>query len=245
MIIAALDLIDGEVVRLYQGDYQQKTAFEFDPIQRLKDYDSKGARWLHIVDLDGAKNPNKRQLALISKMVSQVNARVQVGGGVRTQQDVQQLLDAGVARVVIGSVAVSQPELVQAWFKEYGAERICLALDVNIDIDGRKEVAVSGWQQGSGRAIEDVLNHYLPLGLKHVLVTDISKDGTLAGANCDLYRDLCSEYPTIQWQASGGIATLADIEAVKASGANAIIVGKALLINNFSLSEAIQCWPNA
>ncbi|GLP96517.1 1-(5-phosphoribosyl)-5-[(5-phosphoribosylamino)methylideneamino]imidazole-4-carboxamide isomerase [Paraferrimonas sedimenticola] len=245
MIIAALDLIDGNVVRLYQGDYQQKTEFSSDPVARLADYDKAGAAWLHIVDLDGAKDPKRRQNALIAKMLEAVDAKVQVGGGIRSEQDLQQLFDIGVSRAVVGSLAVRQPEVVQDWFKHYGPEKICLALDVNIDEQGNREVAVSGWQQGSGKTLESVMDDYLPLGLKHVLVTDISRDGTLKGANTELYQSLAQQYPQIDWQASGGIAELDDIKAVKDSGASSIIVGKALLINQFSLAEAIECWPNA
>ncbi|WP_163931930.1 1-(5-phosphoribosyl)-5-[(5-phosphoribosylamino)methylideneamino]imidazole-4-carboxamide isomerase [Paraferrimonas sp. SM1919] len=245
MIIPAIDLINGQVVRLYQGDYNQKTEFKLSPLQQLKSYQDQGAALLHIVDLDGAKDPAKRQITLIKELVAGLDAPVQVGGGIRSIEQVQELLDIGVKQVVIGSLAVKQPDLVQQWFGQFGADKIVLALDVNINDKGEKNVAVSGWTSDSGVSIETVLANFIPLGLKTVLVTDISRDGTLEGSNTDLYRELAREYPNITWQASGGIATLDDVADVRDSGANGIIIGKALLIENFNVQEAITCWPNA
>ncbi|WP_299789015.1 1-(5-phosphoribosyl)-5-[(5-phosphoribosylamino)methylideneamino]imidazole-4-carboxamide isomerase [uncultured Shewanella sp.] len=244
MIIPAIDLIEGQVVRLYQGDYAQKTTFDLSPLSQLKAYESQGANWLHIVDLTGAKDPNARQTRLISGLVAGLDANIQVGGGIRTEAQLAELLEIGVKRVVIGSLAVKETELVQSWFKKYGADAICLALDVNINEQGEKIVAVSGWQSGGGKSLESLVEAFKPYGLKHALVTDISRDGTLKGANTSLYREIATTYPDIDWQASGGIATLDDVAAVRDSGADGIIIGKALLIENFSVTEAIKCWPN-
>ncbi|MBW0298288.1 1-(5-phosphoribosyl)-5-[(5-phosphoribosylamino)methylideneamino]imidazole-4-carboxamide isomerase [Shewanella xiamenensis] len=244
MIIPAIDLIDGKVVRLYQGDYGQQTTFDLSPLAQLQSYQDQGANWLHIVDLTGAKDPAKRQTALIAKLTAGLNANIQVGGGVRTEEQVAELLSLGVKRVVIGSLAVKEPELVKGWFNKFGSEAICLALDVNINQSGEKIVAVSGWQSGGGKSLESIVEDFSQVGLKHALVTDISRDGTLTGANTALYRELSSRYPDIAWQASGGIATLEDVAAVRDSGAAGIIIGKALLINQFNVAEAIQCWPN-
>ncbi|MGS0674658.1 1-(5-phosphoribosyl)-5-[(5-phosphoribosylamino)methylideneamino]imidazole-4-carboxamide isomerase [Shewanella sp. 125m-1] len=245
MIIPAIDLIDGQVVRLYQGDYEQQTTFNLSPLDQLKSYKAQGANLLHIVDLTGAKEPTKRQTALISELVNHLDTPIQVGGGIRTEAQLNELLEIGVSRVVIGSLAVKEPELVKSWFEKYGNEAICLALDVNINEQGEKIVAVSGWQSGGGKSLESLVEEFKAVGLKHALVTDISRDGTLQGANTELYREIAATYPEIQWQASGGIATLADVNAVKDSGANGIIIGKALLINQFTVQEAIACWPNA
>lgn len=244
MIIPAIDLIDGKVVRLYQGDYGQQTTFDLSPLSQLQSYQDQGANWLHIVDLTGAKEPAKRQTALIAKLTTGLNANIQVGGGIRTEEQVAELLSLGVKRVVIGSLAVKEPELVKGWFNKFGSEAICLALDVNINQSGEKIVAVSGWQSGGGKSLESIVEDFSQVGLKHALVTDISRDGTLTGANTELYRELSSRYPDIAWQASGGIATLEDVAAVRDSGAAGIIIGKALLINQFNVAEAIQCWPN-
>ena len=244
MIIPAIDLIDGKVVRLYQGDYGQQTTFDLSPLAQLQSYQDQGANWLHIVDLTGAKDPTKRQTALIAKLTAGLSANIQVGGGIRTEEQVAELLSLGVKRVVIGSLAVKEPELVKGWFNKFGSEAICLALDVNINQSGEKIVAVSGWQSGGGKSLESIVEDFSQVGLKHALVTDISRDGTLTGANTALYRELSSRYPDIAWQASGGIATLEDVAAVRDSGAAGIIIGKALLINQFNVAEAIQCWPN-
>lgn len=243
MIIPAIDLIEGQVVRLYQGDYNQKTTFDLSPYSQLKSYQDQGASWLHIVDLTGAKDPSARQIPLIAELVARLEANIQVGGGIRTEAQVAELLEIGVKRVVIGSLAVKETELVQSWFEKYGSEAICLALDVNINDKGEKVVAVSGWQSGGGKSLESLVEAFKPYGLKHALVTDISRDGTLKGANTDLYQEIAAAYPDINWQASGGIATLDDVVAVKESGANGIIIGKALLIENFNVAQAIECWP--
>ncbi|GIU17559.1 1-(5-phosphoribosyl)-5-[(5-phosphoribosylamino) methylideneamino] imidazole-4-carboxamide isomerase [Shewanella sp. c952] len=245
MIIPAIDLIEGQVVRLYQGDYNQKTTFDLSPLAQLLSYQEQGADLLHIVDLTGAKDPMKRQTQLIASLVQGLDTPIQVGGGVRTEAQLSELLEIGVSRVVIGSLAVKEPELVKSWFVKYGSDAICLALDVNINETGEKIVAVSGWQSGGGKTLESLVAEFTEVGLKHALVTDISRDGTLKGANNELYQEISTAYPKINWQASGGIATLADVQAVKDSGANGIIIGKALLINQFTVEEAITCWPNA
>ncbi|MCL1050596.1 1-(5-phosphoribosyl)-5-[(5-phosphoribosylamino)methylideneamino]imidazole-4-carboxamide isomerase [Shewanella abyssi] len=245
MIIPAIDLIEGKVVRLYQGDYNQQTTFDLSPLAQLQSYQEQGANLLHIVDLTGAKDPMKRQTQLIASLVQGLDTPIQVGGGIRTESQVSELLEIGVSRVVIGSLAVKEPELVKSWFLKYGSDAICLALDVNINEQGEKIVAVSGWQSGGGKTLESLVAEFETVDLKHALVTDISRDGTLKGANNALYQEISATYPDINWQASGGIATLDDITAVKNSGATGIIIGKALLIKQFTVEEAIQCWPNA
>ncbi|GGW94707.1 1-(5-phosphoribosyl)-5-[(5-phosphoribosylamino)methylideneamino]imidazole-4-carboxamide isomerase [Alteromonas halophila] len=244
MIIPAIDLIDGRVVRLYQGDYQQKTQYEVDPIDVVNDYADQGASWLHIVDLTGAKDTSKRQLSLIQSMVDTHRMKFQAGGGIRSEAEVAQLLEAGVSRVVIGSLAVKQPELVKSWIQTFGAEHIVLALDVNIDEAGNKLIATHGWQQNSGIALEALLEDFSEVGVRHVLCTDISRDGTLQGANTALYQDVASKFATVSWQASGGIGSLADIEALKPTGVGGVILGRALLEGKFTVKEAIACWQN-
>jgi phosphoribosylformimino-5-aminoimidazole carboxamide ribotide isomerase len=245
MIIPAIDLIDGKVVRLYQGDYAKSTEYQLDPVEVVKNYAAAGAEILHIVDLTGAKDTSKRQLSLIKNMVATGLMRFQSGGGIRSEQDVQDLLNAGIERVVIGSKAVSDRETVAQWFDRYGPEHIVLALDVNIDKNGNKFVATHGWQQDSGVSIEELISYYSAVGLKHVLCTDISRDGTLQGANESLYAQLVSEYPDIQWQASGGIGSLQDIQNLIPTNVQGVILGRALLEGKFTLEEALACWQNA
>lgn len=244
MIIPALDLIDGQVVRLHQGDYGQQRQYGSDPLPRLQDYQQQGAQVLHLVDLTGAKDPAARQIPLLKTLLAGVSVPVQVGGGIRTAQDVEALLNAGATRVVIGSTAVKHPEQVQQWFSRYGADALVLALDVRIDADGVKQVAISGWQENSQATLEQIVEQYLPFGLKHVLCTDISRDGTLSGSNVELYREVCQRYPQVAFQASGGIGSLTDIANLRGSGVRGVIVGRALLEGKFNVAEAISCWQN-
>ena len=244
MIIPALDLIDGQVVRLLQGDYGHKTAYNIDPVAQFASYRAQGAEWLHLVDLDGAKDSAKRQLPVIRQLLTETQANIQVGGGIRSESDVMQLLEIGAQRVVIGSLAVRDMDLVAGWIEKYGPERIVLALDVRIDAAGIKRVAVLGWQEDSQVALETLVERFLEVGLKHVLCTDISRDGTLSGTNVELYRDLCARYPNVGFQASGGIGGIADIEALKGTGVKGIILGRALLEGKFSVGDAIACWAN-
>lgn len=244
MMIPAIDLINGEVVRLYQGDYQQKTQYQYSAKERQDLYANAGATVMHFVDLDGAKDATKRQLTLLKTLVNHPSMIIQVGGGVRDKTDVEQLLALGADRIVIGSLAIKQPELVAAWLKEFGGEKIVLALDVKIDAQGNKTLPTHGWIKDSGVNLEELLDDYLAAGLIHVLCTDISKDGTLSGSNVGMYQELCQQYPNIKWQASGGIGSLADIKALIPTGVDGVILGRSLLEGKFTLEEAIACWPN-
>lgn len=244
IIIPALDLIDGQVVRLHQGDYNQKREYGNDPLIRLQDYEAQGAAILHLVDLTGAKDPSARQIPLIQKLINGVKIPVQIGGGIRLESDVEALLNAGASRIVIGSTAIKSPQMVKNWFNTYGADRFVLALDVRINQSGEKHIAIHGWQEDSTQTLEDVVEDFLSCNLKHVLCTDISKDGTLAGSNVDLYHEISQKYPQVAFQASGGIGNLADVMALENSGVAGIIVGRALLEGKFTVKEAISCWQN-
>ncbi|AIU72291.1 1-(5-phosphoribosyl)-5-[(5-phosphoribosylamino)methylideneamino]imidazole-4-carboxamide isomerase [Hafnia alvei] len=245
MIIPALDLIDGKVVRLHQGDYGQQRDYGNDPLPRLQDYQQQGGEVLHLVDLTGAKDPAARQIPLLRKLLAGVSVPVQVGGGIRSEDDVAALIEAGASRVVIGSTAVRQPDVVKQWFTRFGADALVLALDVRIAADGSKNIAVSGWQEDSGVTLEQIVDEFLPYGLKHVLCTDISRDGTLSGSNVSLYQEVCARYPQVAFQSSGGIGSLEDIAALRGSGVKGVIVGRALLEGKFTVKEAIACWQNA
>lgn len=241
MIIPALDLINGEVVRLQQGDYGRQTTFEYSPVAKFQEYVDAGAKYLHLVDLDGAKDPKARQLTTIAEIVKTVGAPIQVGGGIRTKEDIESLLNVGVDRVVVGSTAVKNPAEVIRWFQEFGGEKIVLALDIRIEA-GVKKVALSGWLETSELSLESLIEQYQPYGLKHVLCTDISKDGMLTGSNVALYAEVCEKFPEINFQSSGGIGTIADIQALEPTGVTGVIVGRALLEGKFSAEEAISCW---
>ena len=242
-IIPAIDIIDGKCVRLTKGDFTTKKVYNENPLEVAKQFEATGIEYLHLVDLDGAKDSTKRQLKTLKTVVNHPSMIIQVGGGVRCEDDVKQLLALGADRVVIGSLAIKQPELVTQWVKTYGCEKIVLALDIKIDAQGNKTLPTHGWIEDSGVNLEDLLAQYQDAGIKHVLCTDISKDGTLTGTNVDLYSEVCAKYPEIDWQASGGIGSLADIKALIPTGVSGVILGRSLLEGKFTLEEAIACWP--
>ena len=246
MIIPAIDLIGGKVVRLFQGDYARKTEYTASAQDRFDLYVSEGAKYLHLVDLDGAKDPTKRQLDTISSLIKNTPVPVEIGGGIRSRQDAEALLNIGADRVVIGSCAVKNPAEVKEWFRDFGAGHIVLALDINIDPESKKRfIAVKGWQENSGVTIEELINDYREVGLSYVLCTDISRDGTLKGTNVELYQDLAREFPDISFIASGGIGSLDDVKNTRDSGAYGVVLGRALLEGKFTVKEALECWPNA
>ena len=243
MIIPAVDLINGKVVRLCQGKFNEKTTYAYDPIHLLESWVEQGATQLHLVDLDGAKDTSHRQTILIEEILKNVNAQIQVGGGIRSDSDIEVLLNAGANRIVLGSVAVTHPDSVKAWIQRFGSNAIVLALDIRL-INEIKQVATHGWQQLSTLALEDVLNIYKDTGLKHILCTDISRDGAFEGSNIALYKQLTNTFPDILWQASGGVTDLKDIIRLQSTKVSGVIIGRALLEEKFTFMEAQQCWQN-
>ncbi|MEL7297324.1 MAG: 1-(5-phosphoribosyl)-5-[(5-phosphoribosylamino)methylideneamino]imidazole-4-carboxamide isomerase [Pseudomonadota bacterium] len=240
-IIPAIDIRDGHCVRLLYGDYDAETRYDVDPVERAKYYASIGLAHLHIVDLDGARDGTPRNAELIERMVSASGVSVQVGGGIRTAVHIQTLLDHGVERVVIGSTAVKQPELVVEWFAHFGASRIVLALDVRFDNDGQPLVTTDAWQSTSAVTLNDLIDQYLPAGLRHVLCTDISRDGALSGPSIELYRTTLARYPQLQLQASGGVSSIEDLAALRDAGLPAAITGKALLEGKITAEQLVAC----
>lgn len=228
MLIPAIDLRDGRCVRLFQGDFEQETRYPVDPVQLAVHYRDLGARWLHIVDLDGAKRGEPVNLPLIAQMRAATGIDVQVGGGVRSRASLEQTL-AVASRVVIGSLAVSQPELVGSWLTEFGGERLTLALDVRLDAAGTPMIATHGWTQASTLSLAAAIERYLPAGLRHVLCTDIDRDGALTGPNAELYRECVERWPGIAFQASGGVRDVDDLRALTTARVAATVSGKALL----------------
>jgi len=242
MIIPAIDLLGGKTVRLFKGDYSTVRYYNEAPLELIQNYAEKGAELIHIVDLEGARDPSRRQLELIKAMVASTRVQIQTGGGIRSDQDITRLMDAGVSRVVLGSRAINDPDTVGAWIGQFGSDHLVLALDVILDDQGKKWLPTNGWRRESGKQLENMLDYYLDCGVQHVLCTDISRDGTLSGPNHALYRDLIEQYPTIRWQASGGIGNLNDIRIVSRTGVSGVIIGKALLDKKFELQEAAACW---
>lgn len=239
ILYPAIDLMDGKCVRLRKGDFNARTDYEDAPATVAKQYEEAGAEWLHIVDLDGSRDPEKRQFSAISSIVASTNLSIQTGGGIRSAVNVELLLALGVKRVIIGSLCVHNPDVTKEILQHYGPDRIVLALDVRGDFDKGFYVAIAGWQTLSEQRIEDVLTRFEGLA-RHILCTDIAKDGMLAGPNTKLYEYLCKKMPMMDFQASGGISALEDLRMLEESGASGAVIGKALYEKRFTLAEALQ-----
>jgi phosphoribosylformimino-5-aminoimidazole carboxamide ribotide isomerase len=244
-LIPAIDLKDGRCVRLFKGDFAAETVYSHDPASVLNRYRELGASRVHVVDLDGARDGNQSNRQIIFDLAASGDARLQVGGGLRTLERVQALLRAGVERAVVGSIAVTAPEQVIAWTADVDPEQLVLAFDVRIDRGGIPMLATHGWQETSGVVLWQAAERFLKHGLRHVLCTDISRDGALSGPNLDLYAEAAQRFPPIQWQASGGVANAADLDALRRCGVAAVISGKALLENRISAEELRPFLPNA
>jgi phosphoribosylformimino-5-aminoimidazole carboxamide ribotide isomerase len=227
-LIPAIDLRDGRCVRLLYGDFAKETRYPVDPVELAVHYRDLGAQWLHIVDLDGAKQGAPVNLALIRRMRAAAQVDVQLGGGIRTRASLEQALEVAT-RAVIGSLAVSDPEVVSSWLTEFGPGRLTLALDVRLAADGTPLIATHGWTRASTLTLAAAIDRYAVAGLRHVLCTDIDRDGALTGPNTALYADCVARWPAIAFQASGGVRDLADLTALTAAGVAATVSGKALL----------------
>jgi phosphoribosylformimino-5-aminoimidazole carboxamide ribotide isomerase len=238
-VIPAIDLRGGQVVRLRQGDYAQETRYARNPEELARRYADAGARWLHVVDLDGARSGDLANLAVIESL-AKIGMSVQAGGGVRAEEDVKRLISAGVTRVVVGSVAIRDPERVATWLQAHGAERFTIALDTRRRGD-RWTLPSAGWTEDEARTLDELAPWYAEQGAGHLLCTDIERDGMLAGFNLDLYRHLAQTVPQLAVQASGGVRSLEDIRAARDAGARGVILGRALLEERFSLEGALAC----
>lgn len=240
-ILPAIDVRDGAVVRLNQGDYDRQTVYGDSPIEAIERYARDGASWLHLVDLDAARLGRYALTPLIGEIRARTSLRIQTGGGIRAEADVEALLAAGAERVVIGTLAIREPERVATWLQKFGADRLTLALDTRQDESGVWRLPVKGWTEVDSRTLDDLLVFHEAAGLRHVLCTDISRDGMLSGFNVALYRSLAERFPGLEIQASGGVRDLADIRAAKEAGASGAILGRALLEKRFELKEALAC----
>ena len=237
--LPAIDVRDGRVVRLAQGDYARETRYAAPPLAQALAYADAGARWLHLVDLDAARAGGYTLAPLLRQLAADGRLSVQTGGGVRGEDDVQRILDAGAARVVVGSLAVREPERVAGWLARFGAERIVLALDARRDAQGDWRLPVHGWTETAGGSLDDLLAFYAAAGARHVLCTDIDRDGMLGGPNVDLYRALAARWPGLALQASGGVREAADVAAARAAGCAGIVLGRALLEGRFALADVL------
>ena len=237
----ALDIREGRVVRLLQGDYAQQTTYGDDPLPRAQAFADAGATWMHLVDLDAARAGGYTLAPLLSAIAGQTGLRVQTGGGVRSRDDVARILDAGATRVVVGSVSVRAPETVIDWLAEFGPERLTIALDARQADDGRWLLPVHGWTETAEDTLDVLATRYAQAGMTHLLCTDIARDGMLAGPNISLYQHLSALLPGVAVQASGGIRDVADVAEARAAGCGGAILGKALLEQRMDLAEALAC----
>ncbi|MBX9459877.1 MAG: 1-(5-phosphoribosyl)-5-[(5-phosphoribosylamino)methylideneamino]imidazole-4-carboxamide isomerase [Brevundimonas sp.] len=239
IVYPAIDLRGGVCVRLMHGRFDAVTRYDEDPAARLAAFAAAGADWAHIVDLDGAEAGRAVQHALIGELAAAIDIRIQSGGGVRSADDLQRLLDAGVSRVVVGSLAVSEPGTVSGWLARFGSDRITLAIDVRADGDSWVP-ALKGWTEAAAVDLWTALDRYPPGTAKHLLVTDVGRDGALTGPNLDLLAEIHQRRPDLQLQASGGIADLSDLTGARSVGAAGAIVGRALYEGRFTLEQALE-----
>ena len=235
-VIPAIDLRQGRVVRLRQGDYAQQTNFDVDPAVLAGQYRDAGATWLHVVDLDGARDGGFANLAYI-EAIAKAGLQLQAGGGVRDAAGIERLHSLGVSRVVVGSIAVREPDTVSGWLARFGAERLTIALDTRWR-EGAWQLPHAGWTEQGGATLKVLAPLFAKAGAVHLLCTDIDRDGMMAGPNLALYQRLAALAPGLQVQASGGVRSAADVAAVAAAGIAGVILGRALLQGSLALADA-------
>lgn len=239
-IIPAIDLLDGSCVRLLHGDFDKCKVYDLDAGRLAARYAEEGAAWLHIVDLAASRDGAKADIRPLLRLLETAPQAVQTGGGVRNREDVRLRLEAGANRVVVGSICAGEPERFAQWLDEFGPERLVAALDVQIDELGTPWPRTHGWTRDAGRDLWQLLAFLSDQGLKHVLCTDISKDGAMTGPNVALYSTVAERYPDLAVQASGGVSGLKDLGELATSGAASAITGKALLEGAFTVAEAVE-----
>lgn len=237
IVYPAIDLMDGACVRLSQGRFDEATHYPACPAETLRQFERDGAEWAHIVDLDGARAGSPRQHAAIADLTSLTTLKLQVAGGIRHAEEVALLLRKDVARVVIGSMAVTHPEHVDVLLERFGPDRITLAFDVRLT-GAAAVVAISGWTSSSDLTLWDAAARFPQA--RHILVTDIGRDGMMRGPNLGLSEELAKHLPQAAVQASGGVSSLSDLRALAAAGAAGAVVGKALWERKFTLPEALS-----
>lgn len=235
-IIPATDIIGGECVRLSQGDYDRKTTYYSDPLEAAKAFEGAGIKRLHMVDLDGAKASNPMNLKVLERVATHTSLIVQYGGGIKSTQALKDVFNAGAERAIVGSLAVREPEMFSAWLDEFGGEKMILGADLK-----NGKVAIQGWLEESMMGAAELFELFMPHGLRHIITTDISRDGMMCGAATELYKSLNADFPTLNIIASGGISKMADVMELDEAGVASVIVGKALYEGGISLKEVESC----
>ena len=231
-VIPAIDIIDGKCVRLTQGNYAAKKVYNDDPLKVAKEFEAAGLKYLHLVDLDGAKAGKVTNWSVVETICTATTLIVDFGGGIKTEEELKKLFDAGVNQVNLGSLAVKNPDVVQEWIKKYGADKIILSADVK-----NEKIAVGGWIENSAVHITDFISQYVDKHIEYITCTDISTDGMLQGPNIQLYQLLLDTFPSIKLIASGGVSSFEDLEQLEKTNVNAVIVGKAIYEGRITLDE--------
>lgn len=221
-LIPAIDIINGECVRLTKGDYTQKTVYDTDPVTVAKDFASKGFKRLHMVDLDGAKSKHVVNAEVLHAIAKATNLSIDFGGGIKTQTDMDTVFDNGATMATVGSVSYTDPQTFESWIKRYGPERIILGADVR-----NRNIAINGWLEDTTCDIMEFISHYADKGINKVLCTDISKDGALKGPSINLYKEIMARFPDLHLIASGGVASTNDLLMLEKEGIPAVVFGKA------------------
>ena len=231
-LIPAIDIINGQCVRLTKGDYDQKTVYRDSPAEVAKEFEQIGFKRLHVVDLDGAKSKHIVNSSVLRRITTETQLTVDFGGGIKTNEDIEKAFTAGASMVTIGSVAVTNPELFMGWIEKYGAERIILGADVRYG-----KISINGWKENSAEDLLPFLRKYIDAGVRNVLCTEISKDGTLSGPAISLYKEMMEAYPKLHLIASGGVSSIDDIKALDSAGIPAVVFGKAIYEGKINLNE--------
>ena len=233
-LVPAIDIIGGQCVRLTKGDYDQKTVYRDSPSEVAKEFEDLGFRRLHVVDLDGAKSRHIVNDAVLKAITTETGLTVDFGGGIKTDEDIEKAFASGASMVTVGSIAVTRPELFIGWLEKYGAERMILGADVR-----HGKISINGWKEDSREDLLPFLKKYIDAGVKNVLCTEISKDGTLSGPATDLYKEIMDAYPDIRLIASGGVSSIDDIRALDAAGIPSVVFGKAIYEGKINLNELL------
>lgn len=234
-IIPAIDIIEGKCVRLSQGDYDQKKIYNENPLEVAKSFEDHGIEHLHLVDLDGAKSARVVNYAILEKIATHTSLKIDFGGGVKSDDDIKRVLDAGADQITAGSIAVKSPDKVYDWISNYGADKIILGADVR-----DRKIAINGWKEDSGVDLFPFLNDFIERGISSTICTDISKDGMMSGSSIELYEEITQEFPSLKLIASGGVSSMNEIVELNQKGLYGAIVGKAIYEGQISLNEIAE-----
>ncbi len=231
-VIPAIDIIDGKCVRLTQGDYDQKTVYYKEPLDAAKQFEDAGIKRLHLVDLDGAKAGTIKNWKVLEKVAGKTSLVIDFGGGIKTEEDVNIVLESGATFATVGSIAVKDEDTFTDWLQKFGAEKFILGADVKDE-----KIAVGGWLETTNIWVYDFIEKYIARGIVQLFCTDVSKDGKLQGPSVDLYKNIIGKFPNLHFIASGGVSSVKDVDTLKEIGCNGVIIGKAIYEGRINLAD--------